>query len=87
MKNLKCCLYCGDDWEVLYFPFCSIGCQKKYESFYNSILWHRKKNNLEKWINQDENRFNRYNRFLKYKTFGIKKKLPNKKPLYFLASF
>ncbi len=88
MKKLRYCLYCGNNWNINFYPFCSVECQKNYKCFYNSILQHRKKGDLKKWIEQDEpDRLNLYQKFLKYKALGIGVKLPHKKPLYFLAGY
>jgi hypothetical protein len=87
MKIYKC-LFCAGKLDYSFYPFCSVKCQKDYESFYNCVLQHRKKGDLTKWINKDlPDRLNLYARFKLHKAAGISYKLPHKKPLYFLAGY
>jgi hypothetical protein len=86
MKIYKC-LFCAGKLNYSFYPFCSVKCQKDYESFYNSLLYHKKIGGLNKWINQSRERRNLYARFKLHKTTGLSYNLPHKKPLYFLAVF
>jgi hypothetical protein len=83
----KNCLFCSENLDYSFYPFCSVQCQKDYIKFFNCVQYHKKKKDLLQWLRLKPDRIKLYNRMKCHKYEGINLNLPHKKPLYKLIQF